>query len=120
MFTPITEKLTIYQGATFKKSWDVRVGGEIIDMSGWKGRAAMRYEYDDTSPVWLCTTEDGGVVLDVENSRVTLYITPAKTEAVIADGFWDLELEDAAGDVGRLLMGKVKVSREVTKYEPVV
>jgi hypothetical protein len=60
------------------------------------------------------------VVLDVENSRVTLYITPAKTEAVIADGFWDLELEDAAGDVGRLLMGKVKVSREVTKYEPVV
>jgi hypothetical protein len=49
-----------------------------------------------------------------------LYITPAKTEAVIADGFWDLELEDAAGDVGRLLMGKVKASREVTKYEPVV
>jgi hypothetical protein len=115
MFEPTKENLKIYQGATFRKTWEVLVDGQIIDMTGWSGRMQVRYEYDDVEPAISLTSADDEVILDVDNSRVTIYIPPAKTALIAADGVYDVELVDAAGDVGRLLMGKIKLYPEVTK-----
>ena len=37
MFVPIKENLKVYQGSTFRKSWIVQVGEEIIEMDGKRG-----------------------------------------------------------------------------------
>jgi hypothetical protein len=46
---------------------------------------------------------------------ITLRITDEQTALITAEGGkWDLELEDATGDVRRLLRGNWKLVREVT------
>lgn len=120
MFVPTKENLTVYQGATFRKIYAVQVGGQPLDMSGWKARMQIKYSYDDVDAAVTLTTENGGLALDVENSQLSIYISPAQTASLTGSGVYDLELVDAASDVGRLRQGKIKLDLEVTTYEPVV
>ena len=118
MTLPIKRKLTILQGATFRKRWTWKPGGVPMDFTGCKARMQVRAEIGSTVVLLELTTENGGIVLGAEPGTIDLYISAIDT-AVIAweSGVFDLEIQYAAGpdEVDRLIYGAVTVSREVTR-----
>lgn len=115
---PIKRKLTILQGATFRKRWTWKPGGVPMDFTGCKARMQVRAEIDDTVVLLELTTENGGIVLGAEPGAIDLYIGATATAAIVWDtGKFDLEIQYASGpdDVDRLIYGSVVVSREVTR-----
>lgn len=118
MTLPIKRKLTILQGATFRKRWTWKPGCVPMGFAGCKARMQVRAEIDSTVVLLELTTENGGIVLGAEPGTIDLYIKATDT-AVIAweSGVFDLEIQYAAGadEVDRLIYGAVTVSREVTR-----
>ena len=118
MALPIKRKLTIVQGATFRRRWTWKPGGVPMDFTGCSARMQVRSDVD--SPVVLIelTTENGGIVLGAEPGSIDLYIGALQTEEIAWEGgVFDLEIQYASGpdDVDRLIAGSVAVSREVTR-----
>lgn len=115
---PIKRKLTILQGATFRKRWTWKPGGVPMDFTGCKARMQVRAEIDDTAVLLELTTENGGIALDAEPGAIDLYISATDTALIVWEsGVFDLEIQYAAGpdEVDRLIYGSVVVSREVTR-----
>ena len=122
MIDPTTIDLTIYQGATFRRKWAItkESDGTPYSMSSWTARMQIRAKKkDDNFLLELTTTatDDGSITLDnsVEESTITVYISPEATAALTSGGVYDLELVDTGGDVVRIMEGKVTLSLEVTR-----
>lgn len=118
MTLPIKRKLTILQGATFRKRWTWKPGGVPMDFTGCKARMQVRAEIGSTVVLLELTTENGGIVLGAEPGTIDLYIPATQTAAISWEGgVFDLEIQYASGpdDVDRLISGSVSVSREVTR-----
>ncbi len=58
MTLPIKRKLTILQGATFRKRWTWKPGGVPMDFTGCKARMQVRAEIDSTVVLLELTTEN--------------------------------------------------------------
>ena len=119
MTLPIKRKLTILQGATFRKRWTWRPGGVPMDFTGCKARMQVRAEIDSTVVLLELTTEIGGIILAAGPGTIDLYIGAIDT-AVIAweSGVFDLEIIHPGAlpdDVTRIVQGTVSVSPEVTR-----
>jgi len=113
---------TIEQGATFTREFKYKTSeGTGIDLSLHAVRMQIRKTVGSTTPE-LSLTEtatDGGSILATgtgDNTNViTLTISAADTEAMTFDtAVYDLEIE-LLGVVTRLLQGKIKLSKEVTR-----
>ena len=118
MTLPIKRKLTILQGATFRKRWTWKPGGVPMDFTGCKARMQVRAEIGSTVVLLELTTENGGIVLGAEPGTIDLYISAIDTAVITwENGVFDLEIQYAAGpdEVDRLIYGTVTVSREVTR-----
>lgn len=120
MFTPHKIDLTIYQGATFQRSWSIVESGgdEPIDLSGYTARMQIREKLKSETVVLELTTENGRITIDVgeEATTLSLYIDPATTAGItVTKGVFDLELIDISDDVYRLMEGSVAISKEVTR-----
>lgn len=115
MFYPVKENITIFQGATFCRTWKIIVGVSSINFSGWSGKCQVRTIYGSRKVIFECTSADEEIILDSDNSRLTLYIPPEKTALLSQNAVYDIELTDPVGDVGRVVMGSVRLSPEVTK-----
>lgn len=115
---PVKRKLTILQGATFRKRWTWKPGGLPMDFTGCKARLQVRAKIDSADVLLELTTENGGIVLGAEPGTIDLYISATDTALITWNsGVFDLEIEYAAGpdEVDRLIYGSVVVSREVTR-----
>ena len=118
MTLPIKRKLTILQGATFRKRWTWKPGGVPMDFTGCKARMQVRAEIDSTVVLLELTTENGGIVLGAGPGTIDLYISAIDTTVIAWEsGVFDLEIQYAAGpdEVDRLIYGTVTASREVTR-----
>lgn len=118
MTLPIKRKLTILQGATFRKRWTWKPGGVPMDFTGCKARMQVRTDIDGATVLLDLTTENGGIVLGAEPGTIDLYIGATDTSAIAWEGgVFDLEIEHSASpdEVDRLISGSVAVSREVTR-----
>jgi hypothetical protein len=120
MLIPQTVDLTIYQGATFKKSWKIVETGttEAIDLSGYTARMQVREKIKSPEFYLELTTANGGITITVgeEDTTIDLYIDAETTAGITAArGVYDLEIIDTSGEVFRLMQGKVTVSPEVTR-----
>jgi hypothetical protein len=82
MTLPIKRKLTILQGATFRKRWTWKPGGVPMDFTGCKARMQVRAEIDGTVVLLELTTENGGIVLGAEPGAIDLYISATDTTIV--------------------------------------
>ena len=118
MSTPAKlKKLTIYQGATFRKRlrWE-SPAGTPIDLTGATARMQVRLEKETPTALVDLTTENGGIVLGGAAGTVDLYLSDAATAAMgWESGVWDLEIVHTSGDVTRLAEGSIGVSKEVTR-----
>ena len=117
--------LLIDKGATFRRTffWKTRSGTGVIsdvDLSGFTARMKIRLKRSDPDPPLAeLTTANGGIVLESggETGRIDLFISDTTTAAYTwSAAVYDLELIDAggAGDVTRLLQGRVAANDEVT------
>lgn len=111
-------KLTIYQGATYRKRFRWLAAGVPVDLTGCTARMQVREEVESTTALLTLTTADGGIVLGGDQGTIDLEISDENTAAIAWEGgVWDLEIAHPGGDVTRLLMGSVSVSKEVTRVE---
>ena len=108
--------IRIEQGATFLLSIVWRDSAGIpLNLSGYTARMQGRVTVESGSTVFSLTTGGGGVILGAQG-QVTVSMDPTATGALaILKGVYDLELEDGAGVVTRLLEGVFRVSQQVTR-----
>jgi hypothetical protein len=110
--------LTIYQGATFRQRFRWLAGGVPVDLTGCTARMQVREDADAPDVLLELTTENDGITLGDDEGTVDLFVSDEDTAAIDWDGgAWDLEIAHPGGDVTRLLMGSVVVSKEVTRVE---
>jgi hypothetical protein len=114
--------LTIEQGTTYrfvvvKKD----INKEPVDLTGYTARMQIRPDFaDNTATVFASlsttpTSDGSGITIVPEEGKLIVEISAALTETFNFDtGLYDLELY-VADTVERLLEGRVRNSREVTR-----
>lgn len=116
---------TIEQGTTFERIFKYKdENGNPVDLTGYDVRMQIRSSYDSAILASL-TSGSGDFVLSVpadaasgvtDKNQIKLTISASHTAAYSFDqALYDIELESGTGIVTRLLQGKIKLSREVTK-----
>jgi hypothetical protein len=111
-------KLTIEQGATFRKTltWKAGTPAVPVDLTGCTARMQIRSEITSATILVTLTTENGGIILGGAAGTIELFIDPVATAAITwTAGVYDLEVVFSLTDVRRLLYGVVAVSPEVTR-----
>lgn len=112
--------LFIEQGATFKHTLFVKQGeGEsapAADLTGCAARMQIRESVDAAAPIIELSTTNGRLSITPLAGRIDMVIAATDTAAMnFETGVHDVELITAGGEVTRLVQGKVKLSREVTR-----
>ena len=113
---------TIEQGATFQRIFKYKGSDNTpIDLSSHAVRMQIRESIDSSSPIISLTeTEDAthGSKITVggdDNNEILILITASATRDMnFGQAVYDLEIE-LSEVVTRLLQGKVKLSKEVTR-----
>jgi hypothetical protein len=115
---PGSHNFVIHQGATFSLEVTYQdANGDPINLTGYTARMHVRLKREDTDTLLVLTTENGRIALGGAAGTVTLTVTAADTAALDWTGpaVYDLELISGGGVVTRLLMGRVTLSKEVTR-----
>lgn len=105
---------TLYQGETFRMVLRLTdpTSGEPVDYTGATVRGQMRVNYTDPTPAGVFTC----AFTDPANGVILVSMTDAETSALnFNKAEYDIEVVDAGGNVQRVLMGKVTLSKEATK-----
>lgn len=116
MTTPAKLKLTIYQGATFRKRlvWKTQTGP--VNLTGCTARMQVRADISSPTILVNLTTENGCIALGGIDGTIGLLLSAEDTAAIgWESGVWDLEIVHPGGEVTRLAQGGVSVSPEVTR-----
>jgi len=115
------QAITLSQGATWEYRFVWMIDGAPVDLTGMTVRAKVRPDFT-TSPslTFTCT------LVDAVNGAFKVATTPAAIASIpvpgglaanlreFDGGFWDVEIEDSAATIVRLIEGTVTVSREAT------
>lgn len=110
--------ITLYQGATFRKTLIWKTGDPAApkDLTDFTARMQARVKLTDVEPLIELTTENGGITLTPAEGKIDLYLSDAQTSALEArKAIYDLELVSPDGEVTRLVEGKLTISPEVTR-----
>jgi hypothetical protein len=113
---------TVEQGTTYQFDIVYRDSTEsIVDLSGYSAKMQIRpdfADFTDESYITLSSSLDSdgsGLILDGVSGSITVLMSATKTTDFNFDeGLYDLEIY-SGNVVTRLLEGKVKVRREVTR-----
>ena len=116
----------IEQGATtnFQINWTDE-SGSAVDLTGYHGRMQLRTDYNSTPLISLSSSlsaDNTGINLSGSNGTTPLssgsigiYISAVSSSALdFGEALYDLELV-RGNEVTRLLEGKIKLSKNVTK-----
>ena len=109
--------LKINQGATFrhKFTWST-ADGTPVNLTGFTGRMQARASIDNPVAVVTLTTENGGIILSPTQGEIQLFISALATSQMVDRKLvYDIELQSPAGEVTRVAMGTIDVSKEVTR-----
>jgi hypothetical protein len=112
--------ITVVKGSTFRLNLALTTGAPAvpIDLTGYKARSQMRYEYESTDAFLTFTSDDTTLVLGGALGTISMMATATDTAAIdVYSGVWDLELVDPTGDVQQLLYGSVSIRQEATRNE---
>jgi hypothetical protein len=124
MLKPGRYNLTIYQGATFERTFTWTAPDPMdtetmipVDLTGCTARMQLRAKVTSTGdPIFEATTEDGRITLGDADGTIDIVFSATDTAALhFRQCVYDLEVQFPGGEVDRLLMGNVKLSAEVTR-----
>jgi len=113
---PLKAKLVSRRGITFK--YDVvtssDITGEPLDTDGYVARMQIRDGYGGDLIADLNTANGGTVFPGLGICRI--FISATDTEAMTVGSYrYDLEIEDAGGEVTQLIYGSYQVKDSVTE-----
>lgn len=109
--------LSIEQGATYQIAFTYKDdAGVAQDLTDYTARMQVRASVSAPDVLLELTTENGRIAISGAEGRIDLVLTAAITTGITwSRGVYDLEIVSPAGEVRRLLRGRVTVSREVTR-----
>lgn len=109
--------IIVEQGATWTRTITVTDDGTPRDLSGYTIRMQVRSKHSSETVLLEMTTGNGITITDAAGGVFVVQLTAEQTGALPrVNGYrYDLELEDGAGVVTRLLEGRFTVSPEVTR-----
>lgn len=107
------QNISIDQGTTFSLTITVTdLNNNALDLTNYTARSQMRRSYGASSYVAFTATIDD----DPTTGELTISLTPTQTSALkIGRYVYDVEIEDNAGNVTRVLEGIITVTPEVTR-----
>ena len=116
--------LFIEQGATFTRLIEIQYPDPDdltsfipFDLTGYSASMQIRRTIDSATP--QITLSDSNSRIEIQpggaENAIRLYLSPEETSIIETDGVYDIEIEDAGGDISRILRGNVTLSREVTR-----
>lgn len=118
---PVNVSLTLRQGATFQRDFTWKIGGVGVDITGATVRGKVRPDFATAPTLTLTCT-----LVDAANGKFRVKATPTDIATIpvpsdtpvgsrlFSAGQWDVEIQDTAGDVVRIIEGDASVSREAT------
>lgn len=112
--------LNIDQGGTFIRTFIYKdSAGVVQDLTGFSAGFQIRKTHNAKGvPTFDGSTFPGALTIpSPTDGSIILTMTDEQTQALPApfEGVWDLEIEDAGGEITRLLEGKVLISPNVTR-----
>ena len=115
MINPGTYNITCPQGATFDRTFTIKVDGVALNLTGYSAAMQVRETYDSTTPL-ISLTNGSGITLGGTAGTIGVVIS-STASAAITDGYYsyDLEITSGGGVRDRLLQGKFVVTPEVTR-----
>ena len=112
--------MQIDKGSTFRSDLIWLIGTPLTpkDLTGWTARMQLRLDIDDTEILHELTTENGGILIDGANGKISLFISDTDSTAFDwEEAVYGLELIDTqnTNDVRRLTYGVLSAFDEVTR-----
>jgi hypothetical protein len=113
--TPAALDLICYQGATFNYTLELLIDATPVDFTTYTARMQVRATYEAEETIFNLTTGNG-IILGGIAGTIDITILPLISAAQEFGTYvYDLELEDANGDVTRLIYGAFTLDPEVTR-----
>lgn len=106
--------------STVADTWKVNTG-EITyhkptDITDYTARMHIREKWHSTTFIHELTTENGGIVLDVNDASIGLSIDAATTALFTFNkAFYDIEMVSPVGTVTKVIKGTITLYKEITK-----
>lgn len=120
--------ITCQQGSTFSRLLEIEQPDlvadptgqtyEPYDISGYTARMQVRRTIESTTALVTLTTENGGLVINPTGettNHIRIYMSDDVTASISSSGVYDLEIENADGEVSRIIQGAFTLSPEVTR-----
>lgn len=115
--TPAKLDLTVYQGATFRKSFQWMTGTPAVpvNLTGYDIRMMVRSSVVDAAYMVSLTLGNGITITDAEAGKFEVYISPEQTKGFNKRAaVYDIEFA-IGSDVDRVIEGGITISPEVTR-----
>ena len=108
----IVSNLTVDQGSTFSASIDITdTENNVLVLTGYSVAGQIRKTYDSSTAVSFTAS-----VSNASTGEVTISLTPAQTNALVAGRYvYDVEITSAGGTVTRVIEGQLEVTPGVTQ-----
>lgn len=115
-FSIVGNTISIEQGSTFSLSLNwTDSNDDTIDLSSYSAR--MKGRADNESEVLFSWTDASEITLAATNPNVVITVDAATTAGYDAPllGVYDLELVSPSSVVTKILKGRLRIDREVTR-----
>lgn len=101
------------------KQWEAGTGELTYhlptDMTGYTGRCVIRRNWYEQTAIHEMTTENGGIVLEIESGSIQLLIPKATTAGFTFRNAWyDVDMIHPSGAEFRVFKGPITLEREVS------
>lgn len=105
------------QGATFRRVIQIQDNSRNpVDLSGYSARMQVREKASAASTLIEFTTANGRIEMNGAAGRMVLKLAASETDTLEPGVYvYDLEIENGAGDVQRILEGRFVVTANVTR-----
>lgn len=112
----------LYQGTNDGLTFSLTSNNVPLNLTGYDVRMQIRKNYDSNTTYFVASTllTVPNIVVTPLLGKIQVYIYPDDTSVIPFKGdslecVYDIEIIDNLGEVTRVLMGNVTISREVTR-----
>jgi hypothetical protein len=112
---PVQADLCLPQGQTWDTKFLWESGGNPVDLTGYAARMMLRTSAEAASPTVSLSTVAGTMTVNASGEIQLAYPAVSSSAITAATYLYDLEMENPAGNVRRLVEGRAVVSREITR-----
>ena len=107
----------ISQGTTFRREFVWKDdAGVVIDITGYTAKMQLRKTKESSVVLHEASTSNSGLTITGAQGKVALLITDEQSALfTFSSAYYDLELYSTGGETYRILEGKVRLNKEVTR-----